>query len=328
MSSYQINPLTGLPDLLGGGSSGLGTMSTQNANAVAITGGTIGGLTSFGVRSTASAFDLIIGNASTLTANRTLLFNTGDSDRTVLFAGAAGTIQFNGVGTVAYRDVVQTFNLAQTFSASGAASTAGLRVSGSPFTTGTAVTTKPLVWIENTSTASSAWTATGTMLGINSPSTFAGALFDAQLNGKSIFKVLANGSINLASTVNRIATMFSSDINSGTFEIRPTAGNSGLWVANVFTSNNTFEFLDMGWTSSVAHLWTTKGSVGGSARDLYFGRDSTPMVMLTSGKVSVASGINFQIGNAYTADPLYTADGYMVMYDSNGVAYKVGASAL
>jgi len=42
----------------------------------------------------------------------------------------------------------------------------------------------------------------------------------------------------------------------------------------------------IGWTSSVAHLWTAKGSGGGTARNLVLGTDSTAQITLeTDGDV-------------------------------------------
>lgn len=46
-------------------------------------------------------------------------------------------------------------------------------------------------------------------------------------------------------------------------------------VYNTYTSSTNLEDVELGWTGNVAHLWTVKGSGGGSARDLVLGRDST-----------------------------------------------------
>lgn len=52
-----------------------------------ITGGTHTAITSFGLRSTAAAFDLKIANAEVLTADRTLTWNLGNTSRTLTVAG-------------------------------------------------------------------------------------------------------------------------------------------------------------------------------------------------------------------------------------------------
>ncbi len=81
-----------LSDLINAGTArnnlGLGTMATQNANAVAITGGTVLGLTGFGVRSTGAAFDMKLANTEVLTADRTLTVKLNDAARTIDIAGA------------------------------------------------------------------------------------------------------------------------------------------------------------------------------------------------------------------------------------------------
>jgi hypothetical protein len=69
--------------------------------------------------------------------------------------------------------------------ANGAASTPPMGLTGTWFTGGTATTTKPALLIEPTGTASTAWSTSGTGLGVNAPSGFAGNLLDLQVNGKS-----------------------------------------------------------------------------------------------------------------------------------------------
>ena len=86
---------------------GFDTLATQAANAVAITAGTITGLTGLAIRSTGAAFDLTFASAEVLTAGRTLSFNVGD---------AARTLTIPATGTVALRDTVNTFTAAQTIS--------------------------------------------------------------------------------------------------------------------------------------------------------------------------------------------------------------------
>lgn len=83
---------------------GLGTMSTQAASSVAITGGTIAGLTGLAVRNAGTgAFDLTLAHNGTLTAGRTLTFNVNDAARTVSLSGnltvsAAATVSGTNTG--------------------------------------------------------------------------------------------------------------------------------------------------------------------------------------------------------------------------------------
>jgi hypothetical protein len=72
--------------------SGLGTMSTQNANAVAITGGTLAGLTGFAIRNAGTgAFDMTMAYSGTLTAGRALTWNLNDAARSVSLSGNIST---------------------------------------------------------------------------------------------------------------------------------------------------------------------------------------------------------------------------------------------
>lgn len=79
---------------------GLGTMAAQNASAVAITGGTITGLTGLGIRDTSAAFDVTIAAVSSvaLTAGRTLTIDVQNVARTIALAGS---LSFAGAFTTA-----------------------------------------------------------------------------------------------------------------------------------------------------------------------------------------------------------------------------------
>lgn len=69
--------------------SGLGTMSTQNASGVAITGGTLAGLTGLAIRDTSAAYDVTLAAASTttLTAGRTVTLDVKNAARTLTLGG-------------------------------------------------------------------------------------------------------------------------------------------------------------------------------------------------------------------------------------------------
>lgn len=74
---------------------GLGTMATQDANNVAITGGSIAGVsfnatnTGFSIQDTNASHSLVISPGSDLSANRTFTLTTGDADRTLTMSGNA-----------------------------------------------------------------------------------------------------------------------------------------------------------------------------------------------------------------------------------------------
>ncbi len=79
----------------------------------------------------------------------------------------------------------------------GAASQPALALTGTPFTGGSATTTKPLFCIEPTGTTSTGWATAGTMFGVNAASGFGGSLISAQVASTERFRVQANGVIQL-----------------------------------------------------------------------------------------------------------------------------------
>jgi len=121
----------------------------------------------------------------TPTANRTISFP--DATGTVgLVAGSSGQLVYNAAG--AYAGVPSSVIGATgdiTLTLNGAASTPPLDVTGTWFTGGTSTTTKPQVLIEPAGTTSTAWSTSGTGLGVNAASGFAGNLLDLQVNGTS-----------------------------------------------------------------------------------------------------------------------------------------------
>ncbi len=72
---------------------------------------------------------------------------------------------------------------------------------GTWYSGGTATTTKPYVLIEPTGTTSNNWSTSGTGLGVNAASGFAGDLFNVQVASSSKFRVDANGAITSASLI-------------------------------------------------------------------------------------------------------------------------------
>jgi len=123
------------------------SMANQDADAVAITGGTIKNCaitatkTPLGIRSSGASFDLQIGSSEVLTANRTLSVILNDAARTMTVAGsttipiAAQSLTFTGPSaartitlpdtniTVARTDAGQTFTGNQTIVGSNTVTT-------------------------------------------------------------------------------------------------------------------------------------------------------------------------------------------------------------
>jgi hypothetical protein len=121
----------------------------------------------------------------TPTANRTISFP--DATGTVaLVAGSNGQLTYNSSGAQAGLTSASIGSTGEiNISLAGAASTPPVSFTGSWFTGGTATTTKPQVLIEPSGTTSTAWSTSGTGLGVNAASGFSGNLADLQLNGTS-----------------------------------------------------------------------------------------------------------------------------------------------
>jgi hypothetical protein len=149
----------------------------------------------------------------TPTAARTITFP--DATGTVgLVAGSTGQLVFNNAGAYSGLSGVTTdgtdITLTGRFisSLNGAASAPPGTFTGTWFTGGTATTTKPQVLIEPTGATSTAWSTSGTGLGVNAASGFTGNLLDLQVNGTSRFKVDSNSrlTIGASSDVDILAT--------------------------------------------------------------------------------------------------------------------------
>ena len=126
----------------------------------------------------------------TATANRTISFP--DATGTVaLVAGSSGQLLYNasganaGTSTITYDGTNVTLTGRFISSLNGAASAPPGAFTGTWFTGGTSTTTKPQVVIEPAGTTSTAWSTSGTGIGVNAVSAFAGRLLDLQINGTS-----------------------------------------------------------------------------------------------------------------------------------------------
>jgi hypothetical protein len=141
----------------------------------------------------------------TPTAARTITFP--DATGTVgLVAGSTGQLVFNNAGAYSGLSGVTTdgtdITLTGRFisSLNGAASAPPGTFTGTWFTGGTATTTKPQVLIEPTGTTSTAWSTSGTGLGVNAASGFGGRLLDLQTNGTSRAVVTGAGLVGIGTT--------------------------------------------------------------------------------------------------------------------------------
>ena len=264
----------------------------------------------------------------TPTAARTISFP--DATGTVaLVGGSSGQLVYNNAGAQAGApgsvvgatgDITLTLN--------GAASTPPLDITGTWFTGGTATTTKPQVLIEPTGATSTAWSTSGTGLGVNAASGFAGNLLDLQVNGTSQIAVDAGGHLvksflQFGETAANKRFQFASSAFP-TFTIASTGGirwrnvdtvtsggnEVGIFrdaantlaqrndtnaqtsrVYNTYTSATNYERAKLEWSSNVLRIGTEKGSAGGTARDMELQTDGTTRITVKADGAILFSGI-------------------------------------
>lgn len=104
------------------------------------------------------------------------------------------TLSVGGTATATTLDL----NLAKSniWTAAGALSAPAVLFNGLPITTGgTGTTTWPLVLVQPNGTTTTSWNTAGTMFGINSPSGFAGDIFNIQANGVNVLKESTGGTL-------------------------------------------------------------------------------------------------------------------------------------
>jgi hypothetical protein len=211
----KFNPFTGNLDLVGAAAGGGGTPGGADTQVQFNDDGSFGGSADLTWDDTGKVLD-VGGDINlddggsfqttlqlvTPTAARTITFP--DATGTVgLVAGSTGQLVFNNAGAYSGLSGVTTdgtdITLTGRFisSLNGAASAPPGTFTGTWFTGGTATTTKPQVLIEPTGATSTAWSTSGTGLGVNAASGFAGNLLDLQVNGTSRFRVPADNQVTL-----------------------------------------------------------------------------------------------------------------------------------
>ena len=117
-----------------------------------------------------------------------------DTASTVEIAtGATERLRVTATGSVGIGTTTPTAGLA--VNTNGAASTSGVRLNGTWYTAGTSATTKPQLLVEPSSVSSAGWSTSGTGIGVNAASGFAGNLMDLQVAGVSKFRADNSGQL-------------------------------------------------------------------------------------------------------------------------------------
>ncbi len=219
----------------------------------------------------------------TPTANRTISFP--DATGTVgLVAGSTSQFVYNnagayaGVSTMTFDGTSVTLAGRLINSYTSLASNPAKVFTGTWFTGGTATTTKPHFLIEPSGATSTAWSTSGTGLGVNAASGFAGNLLDLQVNGTRSLAVETTGRTLIGATTAR--ANFDNSTGSAQFQIEGT--NSTTRRAAIISS----EASASGGSLILAHQ--RSGTIGGNtallAEDLlgnfqFQGSDGTEFVV-------------------------------------------------
>lgn len=270
----------------------------------------------------------------TITATANRFISLPDATGTVaLVAGSSGQLLWNNAGanagasTLTYDGSILTTSGRFINSYNSTASSPAKLFSGTWFTGGTSTTTKPHVLIEPAGTTSTAWSTSGTGLGVNAPSGFAGNLLDLQINGTNIFAFGATGTfaINAGSRLafgGSAGTLTCWNIYCGqdgylgfgnsTYGNSSTLGDAGFYrdgpgtiaqrrgtgsqlfrVYNTYTSATDCELGKLGWergSSDAVVTATITNGVGGSGNVLTV--SAVTSGTLAVGQIITGTGIN------------------------------------
>ena len=243
----------------------------------------------------------------------------GGSDTQVQFNDAGA---FGGISTLTTDGTNLTLAGRLTNTYTSLADAPAKSFTGAWFTGGLPATTKPHFLIEPTGTTSTAWSTSGTGLGVNAASGFAGRLLDLQINGTSRFYVDNNGG-NPGAYILGAGTLFvNQNSNNGVLIgnyagyglflgsntqlawnngnpsttrdlslLRDAAGilaqrnstNAQTYrVYNTYTSSTDNELGKLEWSSNVFRIGTEKGSGGGVARSMAFQTDGITRATVTT----------------------------------------------
>ncbi|OGC55677.1 hypothetical protein A3A78_01370, partial [candidate division WWE3 bacterium RIFCSPLOWO2_01_FULL_41_18] len=179
-------------------------------------------------------------------------FRVDDSsgDTTPFYIDASGNVAIgNATPTAAFH-----------ISTAGAASTPAQRIDGTWFTGGSTTTTKPQLLIEPSGTTSTSWSTSGTGLGINAATAFAGNLIDFQQNAVSTFKVAGVASAVNGFTFTTRATGTAPQLASSGSDT-----NIGLAINSKGTGSITFtSAATTGTTTSSAFVHTSNSITSGT----------------------------------------------------------------
>ncbi len=162
--------------------------------------------------------------------------------------GSTTEVQYNnagafaGISTLTYDGTTLTCAGRMRNSFTSIASTPAKAFTGTWFTGGSATTTKPHLLIEPAGTTSTAWSTSGTGLGVNAASGFAGNLLDLQVAGVSRFRAAATGAVSVSGSENAflgLSIVNSSSASTASAGFAVTGNNTSSLLARTYSSGNT-----------------------------------------------------------------------------------------
>lgn len=285
-------------------SASYGTMALQNANNVAITGGTIsltgnlstsvagatsssplrlsGTIYSGGTGTTTFPYALLMPSsataATTWSTSGTMLginTSTGFSGNFLDFRvnGGSSVLSVTSAGAISASSLTTTGAVvaAGRFSTSsaGAASTAVIHATGALYTAGTGTTNFPQFFQQpSTATAATTWSTSGTFHGVNAASGFTGNFLDFHINGgNSLFLINSNGSIVSSGNNTFAGTNVFSNAGAASTAIIRTSG--AVYAAGTGTTNFP-QYLAQTNGATAATTWSTAGTYFGVNADSGF----------------------------------------------------------
>lgn len=220
---------------------------TRSSPTVVVTGDNLGRLVASGYDGTnfLEMGSIIFGTEGTIGSTRVptniqFLTATDAAPSVLTEAMRVNAAQNIGIGTGS------TISAAVHITRNGALSTGNgpaMKLDGTWITGGSATTTKPYVLIEPSGTTSTAWSTSGTGLGVNAASGFGGNIVDFQIAAISQFKVDSSGNaiaLGLVSAPNGFRAPNSSQL---------IASSNGIWRVTDSAASD-FNRLQFGGTTS------------------------------------------------------------------------------
>ena len=311
---------------------GLGTMSTQNANAVAITGGTINGTTIGATTPAAGTFTTITGQTGVLRGTGTnLLLRSTDltnaswtqsgvtltGSQADAFGGTTASLMNNGA-TAAFHYITQILTLsAQTYTLScyakaGTANYVGLGVFGSTtygaifnLSTGAFsanITTAPTSFSITAVTGAAGWYRCSITIPAISGSNYSNIYISE--DGSSVNYTSTNKNITIASPQLEVGTTANTYIPTTTTAIYGTPTLSFSGVSTIGLESNGALFVQPAGTGALQAQATTSTTAGGNAR----GANAVDWQMARGSAGQVASGFQSIVvgGTNNTASGTYS----------------------